>query len=582
MRFNLKHVCIWMILSCSFFAFAQDEEKDDLGTQEITVVKSYSPSLKNVFKIRSNPSIDDSLVQKKQKVNYSFETIPVLSTFIPNKASPLKLQRQEPSIYQNAYVSAGFGNQSHPQLGFSSMVPLDRTQSIGFKFVHSSLAGIEGTILNSDQNRTTLDFIHQYKQNNMRVDSDLRYDRQGHNFFGIDDLSNIPTFRSEVVDPSQNLNYLSIRSRWQWYEEIFSTVNFDTHVTTDSYDSSEYIIKTNALINIPIWDQFIEIIPEIEWVNTSFVRGYYNEGAVDSKKGLSQVQLRFSSDGRKLKFKLGAGGYYPLGTFEETAQFYIYPKAEISYTTTNGKWIPFLKYEGSYDLNSFTSFSLENPYVAPTLEIESTQLNHWGVIGFKAYAGSGLSFTFDTSYSQSDNFPLFRRLPYDESNKDVGYRLGNTYQIIYDSIEKMGMKTQIDLRFSEYNKLSLQTGLYEYKRKGGKKVWNLPSLTIDLNANFRLGKKLFFQLGGHYIGARDSVQNILVHQAESEPAFETIASLSGVFSIASSITWKINSRWDLFYENNLILGDQTSRWAYYQNQSQLHLGGIRYKFDINL
>jgi hypothetical protein len=58
--------------------------------------------------------------------------------------------------------------------------------------------------------------------------------------------------------------------------------------------------------------------------------------------------------------------------------------------------------------------------------------------------------------------------------------------------------------------------------------------------------------------------------------------VGSVFSIASSITWKINAQWDLFYEGNVILSDNRSRWAYYQNQSQLHLGGIRYKFDINL
>jgi hypothetical protein len=66
------------------------EETDDLGTQEVTIVKSYSPSLKSVFKIRTQPIIDDSLVQKKVKVDYTFKSIPVLSTFVPNKATPIK------------------------------------------------------------------------------------------------------------------------------------------------------------------------------------------------------------------------------------------------------------------------------------------------------------------------------------------------------------------------------------------------------------------------------------------------------------------------------------------------------------
>ena len=69
---------------------------------------------------------------------------------------------------------------------------------------------------------------------------------------------------------------------------------------------------------------------------------------------------------------------------------------------------------------------------------------------------------------------------------------------------------------------------------------------------------------------------------EEEGGFESTETTGSVFSISTYLTWKINSAWDLFYENKMLLGDQTSQWAYYQNQDQLHLGGIRYKFDINL
>ena len=79
----------------SFFVKAQEEGADDLGTQEVTVVKSYSPSLKDVFKIRSLPAAEDTLVYKKQKIEYTFETIPVVTTFIHNKASALRLNGQE-------------------------------------------------------------------------------------------------------------------------------------------------------------------------------------------------------------------------------------------------------------------------------------------------------------------------------------------------------------------------------------------------------------------------------------------------------------------------------------------------------
>ena len=67
MKYNKILISFWLVFSIIFDTTAQDNESDKLGTQEVTVVKSYSPSLKSVFKIRTYPKIDDSLIQKKNK-----------------------------------------------------------------------------------------------------------------------------------------------------------------------------------------------------------------------------------------------------------------------------------------------------------------------------------------------------------------------------------------------------------------------------------------------------------------------------------------------------------------------------------
>jgi len=38
--------------------------------------------------------------------------------------------------------------------------------------------------------------------------------------------------------------------------------------------------------------------------------------------------------------------------------------------------------------------------------------------------------------------------------------LANAYEVIYDNIEKMAIVTRIAMRFSEYNKISLETGIF--------------------------------------------------------------------------------------------------------------------------
>ena len=77
---------------------------------------------------------------------------------------------------------------------------------------------------------------------------------------------------------------------------------------------------------------------------------------------------------------------------------------------------------------------------------------------------------------------MFSRLPYDHSNEEMAYRIGNAYEVIYAAVEKMGFVTQIALRFSEFNKINLKTAYYEYKREGGGKVLNLPSMLLYFSA----------------------------------------------------------------------------------------------------
>ena len=564
-------------------ARSQSEEKDNLGTQQVTVTKSYSPSLSNVFKIRSKPEVNDSLSKKKLGVNYTFLSVPVISTFVPNKASPLKLQKQEATFIYNSYVSGGLGNKSSRLLDAAIMLPLDRSQGLGFDFSYSSVTGLESTFLPSDQSRTTMNLLHQYKTSNLGVDSDFRFDRQNHNFYGISprNRTNFDSSATDNIDSKQNLNYLSIRSKWQWYDSPFSKLYFNTSITTDYFDTTENILKINTQMRFPLFGKYLEVTPGFQLVNTDFKTAYYSDKSLSFQEGLTDLELQFLNIGKKFKFRVGAHAFYVLGNDSEKSAVFVYPKFELSYSPKSQKMIPFINYQGHYDLNSFTSFSLQNPYVSPTLRLESTEVLHEGKIGFNATPGSGLRFRFAAVYSKSNRHPLFKRLPFDLKSSDVSFRFANTYGIVYDEIEKKGLETSISLRFNENNKLTLETRYSDYQSAEEKHAWNLPSLEIDLKGNFRFRQKLFVQFNGNYIGKREvAAWDVFLNQP-LEDAVEKTAILSGFFSVSSNVTYKLNQSWDIFYESKVRLGKETTKWAHYVNQNQLHLAGIRYKFDLN-
>ena len=95
----------------------------------------------------------------------------------------------------------------------------------------------------------------------------------------------------------------------------------------------------------------------------------------------------------------------------------------------------------------------------------------------------------------------------------------------------------------------------------------------------------FMMLNEHVFG-KEVFQEFLsddLEQAKTKGGWLNLASASlGMYGIGLEQANRFKEAVDLFYENKMLLGDQTSQWAYYQNQDQLHLGGIRYKFDVNL
>ena len=270
MKYNNIFIGLWLFLFGSILLWPKKKPMI-LVLKRLLWLNLIAPASKVFLKFK--PFLRLTILWfKKIKVDYTFESIPVLSTFVPNKATPSNCTPRK--FFLSQLIRDG-GNWKSVLSSIQSFDhgTLDRMQSIGLEFLYNKVGAIDQTLLNSDQKRTSLNLLHQYKQNNMRVDSDLRFDRQGHNFFGLYDLdwTKISSFRSNVIDPTQNLNYLSIRSRWQVYDGLFNKVNFSTHITTDSFDSTEHIVKINTQIRIPFFNQYLELIPHLELINTDFI-----------------------------------------------------------------------------------------------------------------------------------------------------------------------------------------------------------------------------------------------------------------------------------------------------------------------
>lgn len=112
------------------FAVSVSAQEKDLGTETVTVVRSYAPAVSDAFKIKTLPTLNDSIVGRKIPVQYSISSVPVASTFTPAKGRAAAVQRSEPEKIYNTYTALGLGNYNNALADFYTSLDFDRGKQL--------------------------------------------------------------------------------------------------------------------------------------------------------------------------------------------------------------------------------------------------------------------------------------------------------------------------------------------------------------------------------------------------------------------------------------------------------------------
>jgi len=86
---KIKTTVLFIFITAILFA------QDPLGTEVINVVRPYSPTVSDAFKVKETPSLTDSLSTQKKEVNYNIFSVPVASTFTPAKGKATTIERKK-------------------------------------------------------------------------------------------------------------------------------------------------------------------------------------------------------------------------------------------------------------------------------------------------------------------------------------------------------------------------------------------------------------------------------------------------------------------------------------------------------
>ena len=566
MRYINNQIFLFTLCFVSYgIAQERKQSNDTLDTQTINVVKPYVPTVSDAFRIDKFPEINDLDYQSQQTTDYHIFSVPVASTFSPDKGNPQKIKRIRLKTPPSNYLSLAAGNYFNVQAKGFFGLDIDKTSNFYSALNHnSSSGGIKDVKLKdsySDSN-LNLGYDKTFKNGAWQTVADLVY--ASYNWYGIDEeLWSITPNDLEVSHAYFGMGILS--------EYIFKNGNFKKidglfKVYGDSHDSSETRFKTNAELQFIISDQVLDLGLDLDFLKGEFKSGFKNEFN-NLLLGLNPSYF-YETD----FFQLRAGlklNY--LNEANNKAKFLIAPNIKFTYELVEGYLTSYAEVTGGVSLNSYENASDVNPYVAPNLILTPTSTPYDATLGLRGLFTESIGFGLSTSYVYEKN-KLFFTANGVSTGLNTVYDYGNSFGLIYDDLKTWSVDGDVSFQIGTEFNLNLKGGFSIFNTDSLNDALNLSPVNLSVISNYKMNDLWAFGASLFYTGVRKDNYQALTGLK--------IIELDPFVDLNLKIDYKYNTNWN-FYVNglNLVAGSY-QKWYNYPVQSLQILAGAKYQFDF--
>lgn len=573
-----KQISIIIILLYAFSvsqSYSQERDKDTIDTNVIDVVKPYTPSVSDAFKVKEEPNLDDDVNTSKKEVQYNIFSFPVASTFTPAKGKAAVVDKEKlPKLFDN-YASLGFGNYTTILGEVYLNHALSRTETVGgYVSHHSSGGGIDDVLLDDNFSDTKLNVNYASNLRDMAWNVELGGLHQKYNWYGLAQ----PLFDQATADSlavAHTFYGAHVGGDVIFEDSYMESVSVLFRYFGDDNGSSENRFKMEATAAIPIADEEITTTLYLDYLGGSFDRNYFT--ITELKYGNFNIGLapvyRLTQD--DLTLDLGVSFFYLNDTELGDNKFYIYPNITASYRLVDEVLIAYGGIKGGLNQNTYYDFAQDNPFVSPTLIVAPTDQQYNAYVGLKGKISNNMSYNIHGSYLADRDRALFINNNITISEEDYTY--GNSFGVVYDDVSTFSIGGELNVDVNRNFTLGLKGDYFIYNVDEQAEAWNLPDIEASLFMDYQIDRHWFTGASLFFIGERKDqfYLNSMIF-----PATPQVVTLDSYFDINVNVGYHINDRFSVYARGNNLAGNDYARWQNYPVQGIQFLGGATYKFDF--
>ena len=573
------------ILLFSQLSFAQDK-KDNIGTEVVNVVKPYTPTISDAFKVKEVPANTNDENTKKENVNYSILPFPVASTFAPSKGNAQGVEKgKQERLFKN-YATLGLGNYGSLNAELYVNEDLNNSEYVSGMFRHNSSQGdIKDVLLDNFYYDTKIDLLFGSNKQEMAWNLKAGYRNQIYNWYGLPaDFGNTLTIPESMdliygIEPQQSYNTFTAGGSMAFEDGILNDVTLDFTHFTDDFSSAENRFLLAPTFKFDVMDEAIKTKVFVDYLDGSFKKDYSGTNTADIQYGFTNFGIvpSFVMNRDDWTIDIGAGLVYSMGKDNTSNKFYVYPSIKASYNVVSDLMIFYANAIGNLQQNNYKDFVDGNPYVSPTLNIKPTNELYDIQAGLKGKLASTVSYDVRASYIYDENKALFRSNDYTENNTNANYGFGNSFQVVYDDLTTMRFYGEIKADLAKGITVEADVTINSYTKKSEQEAWNLPEFQFNSKADFMITEKWFAGVNLFYTGERKDYQlnTDIVNVTAPGPI-----TLDSYFDLNANVRYKHNERFTAFLKANNILNKDYQKWLNYPVQGFQVMVGGNYKFDF--
>ena len=561
----MKKIFIYILLIIPNIFIAQ-QKKDSVKTEVIEVTRSYTPTVQDAYKLAINPD-SIKVIEKKIPVSYRIQSVPVASTFQPEKGrmSQFQFVRHNENQY-SSFASLAVGN--HTNINAEAFVnyPVSDKLDAGVYVKHRSSQGDKNSQLINPYTHTKVDALLKYTQKKSQWNLDLGYLLRTHQFSPNLKIvtPSFPVIEETLYKEKRQQNIFNFNAGGKFTDFFVKDIQLNFQNFWDPYDNTENILNFQSTLNFPIGETQIHSGIKADMVSGTAFEKNINIPAIEKNYQNYSLGIlpSFNYTNENLDVKLGFKLFYQnSNTNYKNIQFF--PDVTANFNLIYEKLSVYGVLNGDIHQTSNMKLSLNNPYFVP-MEIFPE------LMPLELYGGIRGSFSSAFSYDVKMGFRQMKNHPFYQTRAIYNYI---PYGIVYDDLKQSFFATDLNVGVSKKLDFKFNFTYYQNNPEHLDKAFYMPDYILRSVILFHPTPKLDIDLSLFNYSKRPiEFENVLDVYRKSLEAFT---------DLNAEIRYHINKNFTGFIQaNNILNKDYEIFYAYPVEKLQI-LGGVMYKFDFS-